>query len=435
MKENHRHIEQTRLLYIAVGAIAGGLLTGYWMASLCVSLIVYIIWMTAKLHQFNRWLETGDPNETPNSDGIWESLINKVHVLKKTGNKRKHRMDKLLRRFQGIITGLPYATIVLNDKNEIDWANRNSKDLLGINIKKDRGQRIENLIRLPKVHKILEKNIIKEVEITSPTDLNRQLSLQLIPIQADLKLIIARDISERVHIQQMRKNFIANASHELRTPLTVISGYLEIIESHPELTSSLKKPVTTAREQALRMQNIIEDLLTLSRLENSELNGDANRILDMPHIIQSICDNEIELLSEQTQHTLETRIESGLRIIGAESEIISVCSNLIHNSIRHTPKGTLVNVTWKKTSNNDACLLVEDNGPGIPAEHLAHLTERFYRVDKGRSQSTGGTGLGLAIVQHIIQRHNGKLDIKSEIGKGSSFLVSFPAERVDQGTL
>ena len=432
MSNDYKQVEQTRLLYILVGTIAGGLLTDYWTASLCVSLIAYIIWMSIKLHQFNRWLETGDPNETPNSDGIWESLTNKVHSLKKTGNKRKDRMDKLLRRFQGIITGLPYATIVLNDKNEIDWANSNSKELLGINIKQDRGQRIENLIRLPKVHKILKKNITKEIEIVSPTDQNRELSLQLIPIQSDLKLIIARDISERVHIQQMRKNFIANASHELRTPLTVIAGYLEIIESHPELSDSLKQPVKTANEQALRMQSIIEDLLILSRLENSELNGESNIQLDMPKIIRSICDNEIELLSEQTQHTLEANIDANLTIRGSESEIISVCSNLIHNAIRHTPKGTAVNVTWRKEPTGEACLLVEDNGPGIPSEHLAHLTERFYRVDKGRSQNTGGTGLGLAIVQHIIQRHYGNLEIQSEIGKGSSFIVCFPEDRIAQ---
>ena len=430
MSASYKQTETIRLIYVIVGSIIGGLLTEYWLASFCLALVSYIAWQFNKLQQLNKWLESGNPAETPDGDGLWGNITLQIHTLQKRYDKRKVRMDKLIKRFQGIITGLPYATIVLNDKNEIDWANKLSSELLGINISTDRGQRIENLIRLPKVHKTLEKNANKEIEIASPRDTNRKLALQIIPIQSDLKLLIARDISDRVHTNQMRKNFISNASHELRTPLTVISGYLEMIQADNSLSKRLEKPVLTAAEQALRMQHIIEDMLTLSRLENSELNGDSNQELDMPGILNSICDNEIELFSEQTQHILTTDISPTLKIRGAESEIISVCSNLIHNAIRHTPKKTTIHVSWKKQVNNEACLLVEDNGHGIPAEHLSHLTERFYRVDKGRSQNTGGTGLGLAIVQHIAQRHNARLEIKSIIGKGSSFSVCFPIDRV-----
>ncbi len=430
MSADYQHTEWMRGLYLILGTVFGGLFSGYWLASLCLMLFLYNLWMFYKLRQIHQWLQTGDAKLMPDSDGLWESVTTRIHYLKKHCEKRKLRMDKLLRRFQGIITGLPYATIVLNGKNEIDWANEHSSLLLGINIKTDRGQRIENLIRLPKVHKTLDKNSSKEIEITSPRDNKRQLALLLIPVQADLKLLIARDISERVHIQKMRKNFIANASHELRTPLTVIAGYLEMIQSDKNLPDSLKNSVITASEQALRMQRIIEDLLTLSRLENSELNDKANRELDMRKILTSICNNETELLSEQPHHILTTDLSPHLKIRGAESEIISVCSNLIHNAIRHTPKGTAVKVSWKKELNGEACLTVVDKGSGIPAEHIVHLTERFYRVDKGRSRNKGGTGLGLAIVQHIIQRHNGRLDIQSEVGKGSTFRVCFPLERV-----
>ena len=430
MQQDEQSVEIMRFVYVGLIAVTGGLLTGYWLASLCLALFIYILWMNHKLKQLNQWLQTKNAVDMPDSDGIWASLTSQIHYLQKHTDKRKRRMKKLLKRFQGIITGLPYATIILNGKNEIDWANEHAAELLNINIKSDRGQNIANLLRLNNVHKILEKNSNKEIEINSPRDNNRQLALQLIPVQSDLKLIIARDISERVQIQKMRKAFIANASHELRTPLTVISGYLEILQSDSNLSDSSKMAVNTAAEQALRMQRIIEDLLTLSRLENSELKGKSNYELAMPKILRSICANEIELLSEHSHHTLITDIDDDLTIRGAESEVISVCTNLIYNAIRHTAKGTAIKVNWKKSNKGEACLSVQDNGAGIPAEHLAHITERFYRVDKGRSRDTGGTGLGLAIVQHIIQRHNGRLEIDSMVGRGSTFRVYFPEDRV-----
>jgi two-component system phosphate regulon sensor histidine kinase PhoR len=177
------------------------------------------------------------------------------------------------------------------------------------------------------------------------------------------------------------------------------------------------------------MQLIIEDFLTLSRLETSELNNNSNTVIDLPVILQSLCDDQSKLISGNT-HTIETDIDLGLSFKGSEAEIISVCSNLIQNAIRHTKAGTHIKVEWKKMPSGRASLAVIDNGQGIAMEHIAHLTERFYRVDKGRSQDKGGTGLGLAIVQHSIQRHGGKLNIRSAVGKGSTFVASFPVDRV-----
>ena len=338
-------------------------------------------------------------------------------------------MTRLLRRSQDIISGLPYATVVLNGHNEIDWANKTSAEYLNIKTKKDRGQRIDNLLRLPALYKLLSKNTHDEIEVSLPQSGGRKLALQLIPIQHDLKLLIAQDISERAHIQQMRKNFIANASHELKTPLTVIAGYLEIMSSDENLPEHMQTAVQSASDQSARMQLIIEDLLTLSRLENSELNNKSNTIIDMSTILQDLCDEQSKLILGNT-HTIETDIDSGLSLNGSEAEIISVCSNLIQNAIRHTKNGTQIKVEWKKMSSGRACFTVRDNGQGIAMEHIAHLTERFYRVDKGRSQGKGGTGLGLAIVQHIILRHGGKLSIRSAVGKGSTFAAFFPVDRV-----
>ncbi len=430
MNKNYWSIEYWRIVLVLFFALLGGMLSGQWGVSLVASLIGYMIWLILKLHELAKWLEKGaNPQQLPDSNGYWEYITLQIQNLQKKSDSRKKKMGKLLKRSQDIIKGLPYAAVALNEHNEIDWANKASLEYLNIDHRRDRGYRIDNLLRFPELQQFLTKKKPKAIEVSLPQSDGRQLALQLIPLQKKMKLLIAEDISERMQVHQMRKNFIANASHELRTPLTVIAGYLEIIQEDETLPEHLQTAVASATEQSFRMQRIIEDLLLLSRLENSELNDDVSTTINIPSILQKICSEEVTLMMGDT-HTLETEIEANLKIKGIEAEIVSVCSNLIHNSIRHTDDGTQVTVEWKKTPYGEACFKVKDNGQGIPAEHLSHLTERFYRVDKGRSRDKGGTGLGLAIVQHIIQRHAGRLDIKSTVGKGSIFSVCFPAERV-----
>lgn len=433
MDSNDRSIELWRIAAVLFTALLGGLLTGHWLLSLIVGLVGYIAWLLYKLKQLYNWLANGSkPALLPDSNGIWERITQQIQITHKKSNKRKDRMSNVLKRLQGIITSLPYATVVLNENNEIDWANSISNEYLNIDVKKDRGQRIDNLIRLPKVHELLEEDKNVEIEIrlsTGTYSFERHLAVQIIPVEGGMKLLIARDISERNSINKMRKNFIANASHELRTPLTVIAGYLEIMQTDDKFPEPLQPAIQSASEQSMRMQSIIEDLLILSRLENSELNDNSNLILDVASMLETVCKNELSLISNET-HKIETNIDKAVKIKGSEAEIMSVCSNLIHNSVRHTQDDTTITVKWGLNDNNEACLSIKDNGQGIPAKHLAHLTERFYRVDKGRSRDKGGTGLGLAIVQHIVQRHGGNLSIKSEVGEGSEFIVTFPESRL-----
>jgi len=418
-------IERGRFALILVVGLLLGWMTSYWQASLIVSLIIYIIWLLYKIQQLHNWLEKGGKiKDVADNDGIWERITYHILNTKKKSEKRKMRMSKLLKRFQGIITSLPYATVVLNGNNEIDWANKASAHLLGIKLETDRGQRLENLLRIPKVQNLLDENQQKEIEVSMLQDKQSKLAIQLIPIEKDLKLLIARDISERVSLQEMRKNFIANASHELRTPLTVIAGYLEIMQADNGLSDNLKQAVTSAAGQATRMQCIIEDLLTLSRLESSELDDHKIENIHVAKLIKTIAKNEAAI--DKQAHILKLDIDENLCVNGIESEIASVFTNLIHNAIRYTPEKTEINISWKTNASGYAVFSVKDNGNGLAAEHLSHLTERFYRVDKGRSQDKGGTGLGLAIVQHIVNRHKGQLDIQSEIGKGAEFSVILP---------
>ncbi|HIQ16169.1 MAG TPA: phosphate regulon sensor histidine kinase PhoR [Leucothrix sp.] len=427
MKSNgHEYwrVERLRLLFILIASLLLGWITGFWQASVILSLVTYIIWTLYRLKELHNWLEKGaKTKDVPENDGIWGRITYHIQNTKKKSDVRKHRMSNLLKRFQGIITSLPYATVVLTSNNEIDWANKASMQLLGIQLRTDRGQRLENLLRVPKIQELLAKNEQKEIEVSMHHDKQTKLAIQLIPIQKDLKLLIARDISERVSLQEMRKNFIANASHELRTPLTVIAGYLEIMQADDALPDNLQVAVVAASGQSTRMHRIIEDLLTLSRLESSEVDADKIEIINVAKLIKSINDNEASI--DKRTHIIKLDLDETLTISGIESEITSVCTNLIHNAIRYTPENTEINISWKKDRAGNAVFSVEDKGNGIAPEHLSHLTERFYRVDKGRSQDAGGTGLGLAIVQHIVSRHKGRLDIQSEIGKGSVFSVTF----------
>ena len=411
-------IEKWRISIIVLTTLAGGLLTGEWLISLVISLFLYIVWMYYKLQQFYIWAANGAKQDNvPDSDGIWDKINYQALQTKNKSNSRKKRMNSLLKRSQSILRGFPYAAIVINQNNEIDWNNKKSNLLLNI-IKSDRGQRINNLIRSPKLHELLNSNEDGyEVEIESPKDSSAQLLLKLIVIGPDSKLLIARDITQRNKTLEIRKNFISNASHELRTPLTVVLGYLEMIKEDKRVPESLSASIDAAYEQSERMRNIIKDLLTLSRLESVDDIQDISVDIDMKEIINHVCQdlNQDIVIEVNTNETVK----------GIETELISLCNNLVQNAVFYTPEGTKIIVRWYEGEKQNLCLDVQDFGKGIPEKHIAHLTERFYRVDKGRSKEHGGTGLGLAIVSHIAHRHNAILSISSKVGVGSTFTVCF----------
>ena len=419
MKMSIWSVEKWRISIIAFTTLVGGLLTGEWLISLAFSLFFYIVWMYHKLQQFYAWLANGTKQENaPDSDGIWDKISYQVLQTKNKSVNRKKRMNALLKRSQSILKGFPYAAIVLNKNNEIDWNNKKSGILLNV-VKNDRGQLINNLVRSPKLHKLLAfSEDDDEVEIESPKNSSTQLLLKIIEIGPESKLLIARDITQRNKTLEMRKNFISNASHELRTPLTVISGYLEMIKEDESLPKALVSQIDASYDQSERMRSIIEDLLTLSRLESTDDIQDISVDINIERVINHVC--------QDFSQDISIKIETNEIIQGVETEIVSLCTNLIQNAMFYTPKGTKIIVRWYEGESNNLCFEVQDFGKGIPEKHIAHLTERFYRVDKGRSKDQGGTGLGLAIVNQIAHRHNGVLNIDSQTGVGSTFAVCFP---------
>ncbi len=434
----HRQQEIWRLLLFGLAGVLAGVLSGHWLASFLVVSLIYAAWFWYRLCQISQWLQRGaDSTQAPDVSGAWENIVYHIHNLQRTSKARKAKLRALVDQLQGIIAKLPYATVVLDQENHIQWFNPKAIPTLGLNPNTDPGQRLDNLLRVPAFQEFLASHNFHETagaesEITLQSSLGNtaDLAIQLIPVNDELRLLIARDISDQVRVQHIRRNFIANASHELRSPLTVISGYLEMLLDTPGLPDAALPMLRSAADQSQRMQSLVEDLLTISRLENTSIKPENMR----PVALATCIRRHIAGMEKTNQHAhrFTFRLEETLIIHGNESELESVVSNLITNAIRHTPPETLIRITWSQTPSGDACLSVKDNGPGIAAQHLPHLTERFYRVDKGRSKDSGGTGLGLSIVQHIVNRHRGRLEIHSEPGKGAEFRVIFPANLVQE---
>jgi two-component system phosphate regulon sensor histidine kinase PhoR len=424
-------VERSRLAVTLLAIPLIGFATSSWALAFALPLSLYIAWTIRQIYKIEKWMRTGAfTGKAPDTNGIWGLIVQHIHRRQRKEKKQKKKLSQIIKRFNASVSALPDATLILNQQWEIEWANKAAEELLGIDRKNDLGLRIGNLIRDPDFSAAVSKfDKTLTIELASPLHESRMIAIRMVRYAKNQVLMTARDISQRVELQRSRKAFVANASHELRTPLTVISGYLEIMESDPGFPEHLREAVGSASEQAHRMQHIIDDLLVLSRLEGTVLSRSSGERLSLPAIIGQIVSDMQKTVSGKSHH-FRLDLDENLFLLGSEGEIQSVCINLISNALKYTPEGTNIDIRWYRNSAGHACFDVEDDGPGIPVEHLPHLTERFYRVDAGRSREIGGTGLGLSIVKHIVQRHGGFLYIDSEPGLGSTFRACFPEYRL-----
>ncbi len=424
-------VERWRIGLVAAASLAIGWLSGHWVLAIVGMALGYTLWNLYQAYQLEKWLSSGaKPSKAPNAGGVWAVIVQLIYRREKSEKKRKKRYKDLLNRINTAIAALPDAAVVLNAAKRIEWANDGAKTLLGIDKKRDAETLISNLIRDPAFTEYLnDPDPKKELEIASPLNHKKNISIRLTPFGKKQFLMTVSDISQRVELNRVRKAFIANASHELRTPLTVIAGYLEILKTAPELPETLLTPVNSALDQATRMENIIADLLILSRLESSRLQQALGGHVCVSSLIERIV-NDLEQTVARGTHHFHLDLDDKLIINAIEMEVEGVVLNLCRNAVLHTPDDTDIFVSWQKDSSGNATLRVRDNGEGIPEEHLSRLTERFYRVDEGRSRSASGTGLGLSISRHVMDRYEGDLIITSKVGSFAQFEARFPPQSI-----
>jgi len=392
---------------------------------LFVGLLAYVVWTLYNLNRLSHWLNNPS-KKTPEVIGVWDDIYYQLYQLYKRQRKSRRKLAHILNRFQKSTQALPYATVILNDLNEIEWFNHAAKSMFDLHNKIDVGQRIDNLIRQPKFASyLLKKDFTKSLKFT----LNQKnIILSITPYGDGQYLLNARDITALSKLDEMRRDFISNASHELRTPLTVISGYVEFLQHKAD--EKIKVPLKNIHQQTVRMNKIIGELIELAKLESS-VSIDYTKTIDVATLLNDVYAEALSFDNDKHNISLDidsqnTGTEQVTKLNGSYEEIRMALSNLLTNAIRYTNEDGNIRL-FSRTHETGLSIGVQDSGSGINYQHIPRLTERFYRIDEGRSREHGGTGLGLSIVKHVLDRHNARLQIQSEPGKGSTFRCDFPA--------
>ena len=391
-----------------------------WIAAAVFAVLV--LYHVHNLRAITRWLERDDSPDPPRMYGDWDRLHALIHRVRRAGGRRESELAEQVARWRNAARALPDGIVIL-EEDRIVWCNDIGAVHFGIDLARDTGLVFTHLVRIPEFVAYLEGgDFAQPLVLRSP---GRILSVQMIPYGALQSLVLSRDITRFEKLESMRREFVANVSHELRTPLTVVAGFLETLRDEGD-PQAARRYVDLMSEQSRRMQRLVEDLLTLSSLESSPPPPIDEKV-DMAAVVERL-GAEARALSAG-RHRVEVARESSAGLFGSEKELSSAFGNLVSNAIRYTPEGGTVRLRWKDVDEG-AAFEVEDTGIGIAPEHIPRLTERFYRVDRGRSRDSGGTGLGLAIVKHALARHGATLDITSKPGEGSRFAARFSGPRV-----
>lgn len=361
--------------------------------------------------------------------GFWEEVLFRLQRLIRNLKQQIRLIEKQHHRFIEAFQASPNGIVMLDDQDHIEWCNSIAERFFGLNFKRDVMQRINFLIRRPEFVQYLSRRHFDEpllLERMGPVA-NLSLMLQAFPYSEKRHLLLVQDVTDLQKADAMRRDFVANVSHEMRTPITVLMGFLETLHSLELDKLQRDQYFEMMMSQAQRMKSLVEDLLTLANLEANTLPAALKPI--KVSTLMALLKNDAEALS-QGRHAFDFEVNSPMNVLGEEREVLSAFSNLVSNAVRYTPDIGSIHVSWSMNAQGQGEFSVKDSGPGIASEHLSRLTERFYRVDRSRSRDTGGTGLGLAIVKHIATRHQAQLVINSEPGKGSTFTLRFPKERM-----
>ena len=394
------------------------------LVSLSCFLLLHMYW----LFRLMKWLNNPSLSNLPHGNGVWQQIFTKHYQILKDNKKSKKNLVSTLDQFTKAAEALMDGVLALNESNEIIWSNRKSQIMLNLNPKKDIGQPINYILRNTDLIKYLEKESYDEtIKINLAADSNKIIEIKVVYFGEKQKVMVLKDISQAIKIEEHRKEFISNVSHELKTPLTVISGFIETLEDMFASDGGKHKNILNMMgNQAHRMSKLVDDLLILSNVESSLFQNRSDKLL-INRIMIKLKKN-ISILNKE-DHKIKYQIDDKLNIYGSKKEIESAFVNLITNAIRYTDKNGSILISWGLI-NGLPIFEVKDTGSGIEQKHINRITERFYRVDEDRSRNSGGTGLGLSIVKNIIKQHDGELKITSDVGIGSSFKLIFNKESI-----
>tara|TARA_R110000850_G_scaffold38541_2_gene100376 strand:+ start:6986 stop:8278 length:1293 start_codon:yes stop_codon:yes gene_type:complete len=417
------------LFWLLLASVLVGLVTGQLAWALVVGLSIYLGWHLHQMIRFLQWLGTRRNEAPPDAHGMWGEIFDRIYQMQRRDSRMRAKQQLVIDRIQASTAALSDAVVMIDAKGRLEWWNHAAERLLGLRSPDDSGQHVTNLLRDPKFVEYFEANQFREpLDIASHLNLSARLQYTITHYGQGERLMVVRDTTRLHNLEQMRKDFVANVSHELRTPLTVVVGYLETLQDSDEpINPRWKRALQQMQQQSQRMQNLLNDLLMLSRLENDDRNVEQHSV-DISQMLKTIA-QDARALSAERRHQISLEADPGISLRGAPEELRSAFSNLVFNAVKYTPDEGEIHIRcWQ--DDNGAHVSVRDNGTGIAAQHISRLTERFYRVDSSRSTHTGGTGLGLAIVKHVLLRHNGRLEINSVVGEGSVFTCHFHPGRL-----
>lgn len=434
-----------RVLSFLLLQVLGGLF-GYWfagvpavawwvLAGVVAGSLLWLLMDAIRGVRLMRWLQSGESTELTLGYGFWSEVADRTRRQMRSRERRVAEGDTKLQDFLAALQASPNGVVLLDASGRIEWFNQMAGQHFGFDARRDMLQHFGNLVRDPGFatyysgHEFTHGLVMPGRENSGSKPV--KLSVHLHPYGEGRNLLLSRDITALEQAEAMRRDFVANVSHEIRTPLTVLAGFVETLQTLPLDETERQSYLNLMSQQAIRMQSLVNDLLTLSRLEGSPAPSGSD-LVDMVQLLQQ-CKQEAYNLSSLVwgkPQDIQFLVSDAVAVTGSPLELHSAVFNLIGNAIRYTPADKSIQVQWRKTADGEGELSVHDTGPGIAPEHLPRLTERFYRVDRSRSRDTGGTGLGLAIVKHVAQRHGAELLIESIPGRGSTFTLRFKAARL-----
>ena len=418
------------LLGAGLGAVVGDMLDARQLSPAIGAAVAVAIWATIDgvraLHLMN-WLRGDLEREGPRDRGFWGEASYRIERALRQRDRAFVQEQERFAQFMSAIEASPNGVLLLDAADQIQWLNGVAATHFGLDPVRDRLQRVTNLVRSPTFVAYLQAGVFDNPVVFSTPGGDSTLSVIVSRYGDGMRLVLTQDITEHERTEAMRRDFVANVSHEIRTPLTVLAGFVETIASLPLTEVERERVLVLMTQQTARMTTLVEDLLTLAKLEGSP-RPTCDRWTPVARLFAQV-ESEARGLSAG-RHTLRFEVQADDELAGNDSEWTSAVANLVSNAVRYTPPGGSIGVTWTHRPDGNAEIEVRDTGPGIAREHIGRLTERFYRVDGSRSRDTGGTGLGLSIVKHVVQRHGGELDIQSELGRGSAFRIVVPAARV-----